>query len=164
MIKAFLDVLLEEEKALDENRNKLTNKAVYLICWMMRYLPELFKSWRMPQIGCFFYMGGCKNRFEALFLKMLGRLPVDVLILDPDRSAAFALEDQLLYQMNFTETLHLQRFPQENTEVRMGTAAYHAERECIRIVDCTATSSIRGRISSISRRCTRRSGFYGTKK
>ena len=129
MIKAFLDVLLEEEKALDENRNKLTNKAVYLICWMMRYLPELFKSWRMPQIGCFFYMGGCKNRFEALFLKMLGRLPVDVLILDPDRSAAFALEDQLLYQMNFTETLHLQRFPQENTEVRMGTAAYHAERE-----------------------------------
>lgn len=57
-----------------------------------------------------FYMGGCKNRFEALFLKMLGRLPVDVLILDPDRSAAFALEDQLLYQMNFTETLHLQRF------------------------------------------------------
>lgn len=32
MIKAFLDVLLEEEKALDENRNKLTNKAVYLIC------------------------------------------------------------------------------------------------------------------------------------
>ena len=110
MIKAFLDVLLEEEKALDENRNKLTNKAVYLICWMMRYLPELFKSWRMPQIGCFFYMGGCKNRFEALFLKMLGRLPVDVLILDPDRSAAFALEDQLLYQMNFTETLHLQRF------------------------------------------------------
>ena len=35
---------------------------------------------------------------------------------------------------------------------------------CIRIVDCTATSSIRGRISSISRRCTRRSGFYGTKK
>lgn len=129
MIKAFLDVLLEEEKALDENRNKLTNKAVYLICWMMRYLPELFKSWRMPQIGCFFYMGGCKNRFEALFLKMLGRLPVDVLILDPDRSATFALEDQLLYQMNFTETLHLQRFPQENTEVRMGTAAYHAERE-----------------------------------
>ena len=74
-------------------------------------------------------MGGCKNRFEALFLKMLGRLPVDVLILDPDRSAAFALEDKLLYQMNFTETLHLQRFPQENTEVRMGTAAYHAERE-----------------------------------
>lgn len=42
---------------------------------------------------------------------MLGRLPVDVLILDPDRSAAFVLEDQLLYQMNFTETLHLQRFP-----------------------------------------------------
>ena len=31
--------------------------------------------------------------------------------------------------MNFAETLHLQRFPQENTEVRMGTAAYHAERE-----------------------------------
>lgn len=52
----------------------------------------------------FLYGQDGKNRFEALFLKMLGRLPVDVLILDPDRSAAFALEDQLLYQMNFTET------------------------------------------------------------
>ena len=83
----------------------------------------------MPQIGCLFLYGWMQKSFEALFLKMLGRLPVDVLILDPDRSAAFALEDQLLYQMNFTETLHLQRFPQENTEVRMGTAAYHAERE-----------------------------------
>lgn len=67
MIKAFLDVLLEEEKALDENRNKLTNKAVYLICWMMRYLPELFKSWRMPQIGCFFIWADAKIVLKRCF-------------------------------------------------------------------------------------------------
>lgn len=35
----------------------------------------------MPEIGCFIHMGGCQNENEALFLRFLARLPVDVVIL-----------------------------------------------------------------------------------
>lgn len=37
MIKAFLDVLLEEAEKPENNLNRLTNKAVYLLCWLKRY-------------------------------------------------------------------------------------------------------------------------------
>ena len=82
LVTAFLDVMQEEAKMPGENQNKLTNKAVYLICWLRRYMPGLFQSWRMPQIACFIRMGGCQNRSEVLFMKMLAKLPVDVLILE----------------------------------------------------------------------------------
>ena len=129
MVKAFLDVMLKETESPGENQNKLTNKAVYLICWMQRYLSGLFQGWNRSQLSCFIHMGGCQSKFEELFLCMLARLPVDVLILDPERSSAASVLDPLLYVRNYEETLHAGHFPKENTEVRMGTAAYHAERE-----------------------------------
>ena len=46
----------------------------------------------MPQIGCFIYLGGCRNENEALFVRMLARLPVDVLILNPNQN------DRLLFK------------------------------------------------------------------
>ncbi len=129
MNKAFIDVMVEAEAQEGMNLNKLTNKAVYLLCWQKRYQHELFKNWKQPDIGVFIYLGGCKNENEELFLKFLARLPADVLILNPNLNTKCCLEDKLLYEINYRDSLTVEKFPRENSDIRMGTAAYHAERE-----------------------------------
>jgi hypothetical protein len=129
MHKAFVDVILAESQKDGENLNKLTNKAVYLLCWLNRYMPQLFVSWKPSDIGCFIYMGGCKNENEALFMSFLGRLPLDVLILCPNLNTKCCLADKLLYEVNYTESLSITRYPEESSQVRIGTVAYHAERD-----------------------------------
>ena len=129
MVKAFLDILLEESRKDPENLNRLMNKAVYLLCWLKRYQQQLFVRWKMPDVACFIYLGGCRNDNEALFLKMLIRLPVDVFILLPGANEQCCLEDKLLYEIRCADHMTVERYPTENTEIRVGTAAYHAERE-----------------------------------
>lgn len=127
--RAFVDLMLEEEKEPGENLNRLTNKAVYLLCWLRRYMQGLFSGWKAPGIGCFILLGGCKSDNEALFLRFLARTPTDVLILCPDLNTTCCLKDRLLYEEHYSESLPLTRYPQEQSQVRIGTVAYHAERE-----------------------------------
>lgn len=129
MHKVFVDVVLAEAKKDGSNLNKLTNKAVYLLCWLNRYMPQLFSNWKQSDIGCFIYMGGCKNDIEAMFMRFLGRLPLDVLILCPNLNTKCCLTDSLLYEVNYTESLSITRYPEESSQVRIGTVAYHAERD-----------------------------------
>lgn len=129
MVKAFIDILLEEAQTDGMNLNKLTNKAVYLLCWQKRYQPELFSNWKLPEISCFIYLGGCKNENEAVFLRFLAALPIDVLILKPDLNAECCLTDDRLSEINCSDSLAVDKFPSENSDIHMGTAAYHAERE-----------------------------------
>lgn len=126
--EAFVDLLLEESKKPEANLNRLSNKGIYLLCWLKRY-QRLFANWRMPQIGCFFYMGGCKTEYEAFFCSFLARLPVDLLIFNPNLNQKCCLEDKLLYEVNYTESLNLTKFPEEKGGMQLATAAYHAERE-----------------------------------
>lgn len=49
MRQAFLDVVLEEDKAVGGNLNRLLNKAVYLVAWMKRYQKDLFQNWQAPR-------------------------------------------------------------------------------------------------------------------
>ena len=126
--KAFVDIILNEQKK-GENLNRLTNKAVYLLCWLKRYLPLLFSNWKAPEISCFIYLGGCKNENEAMLISVLARLPIDVLILSPNLNAKCCLDDKLLYEINYQESLAITVYPEENSQIRMGTVAYHAERE-----------------------------------
>lgn len=129
MKKAFIDVMLEDIKQTDDTINKLTNKAVHLLCWLRRYQGRLFKSWKMPEVAAFIYLGGCRNDSEALFMKMLSLLPVDVLILIPDINDKCRLSADNLYEQRFADYLKVDKLPRENTNMQMGTAAYHAERE-----------------------------------
>ncbi len=129
MNKAFIDVLSEESKATNMNLNKLTNKAIYILCWLDRYKGKLFSNWKTYDIGCFIYLGGCKNDSEALFVRFLARLPIDVLILAPDLNFKCCLKDNLLYEINYNNSLSVDKFPGENSEIRIGTTAYNAERE-----------------------------------
>lgn len=129
LIKAFMDVMFSESKKSGVNLNRLLNQAVYLLCWTKRYQSILFKNWKMPEIACFFYMTAQVTENEALFLRMLARLPVDVLILNPQRTGKGELEDPLLYEENYSESLNIKKIPRENVAVQMGTVAYQAERE-----------------------------------
>lgn len=147
MVKAFADVLLPQADLVLENtgqgerakadagrqnisgRNRLMNRAVYLLCWLRRYQDGLFQNWKAPEISCFIYMGGCRDENEALFLRFLARLPTDVLILCPQPNRRCCLSDRLLYEISYETFLDLRTFPRENADVHIGTAAYHAERE-----------------------------------
>lgn len=129
MVKAFVDVVLEEAAKPGMTLNKLTNRAVYLLCWLKRYQGQLFPNWKQPQIPCFIYLGGCKNQGEAAFVKLLSKLPADVLLLVPNLNTKCCLSDPLLYELNYGESLSVEQYPRENTRLQIGTAAYHAERE-----------------------------------
>lgn len=129
MVKAFVDLILEASKNPETNLNKLTNKAIYLLCWLRRYQGELFQNWRAPEIGCFVYLGGCKDSTESMFVRMLSRLPVDVVILCPNLNQPCCLTDSSLLEINYRESLIMTSFPTENSRLQIGTVAYHAERE-----------------------------------
>lgn len=129
MNKAFIDIISEESQLPGMNLNKLTNKAVYILCWLKRYQSQLFGNWKMPEIGCFIYLGGCKNENESMFVRLLSRLPVDVLILNPNLNEKCCLTDSLLYEITYNESLLVEIYPREVSDVQIGTAAYHAERE-----------------------------------
>ena len=129
MVKGFVDLMLEEADIPGISLNRLTTKAVILLCLVKRYQNELLANWRPGQIGCFIHLGGCRNANEAFFLRFLSRLPVDVLILRPDLNQKCCLEDRWLYEINYTDSLAVEHFPTENSQLHIATAAYHAERE-----------------------------------
>ncbi len=129
MHQAFAELLLEEADRAGMTLNRLTNKAVYLLCWLKRYSPALPPDRKKQHIGCFIYMGGCNNENETLFLRMLSRLPVDVLVLKPDLKKVCCLKDPLLYEVHYAESLSMRRYPEDGTSLHIGTAAYHAERD-----------------------------------
>lgn len=129
MVKAFVDIILQESKKEGMTLNRLTSRAVYLLCWLKRYQETLFEGWKMPDIACFIYMGGCKDENEAMFVKLLSRLPVDVLILNPNLNTKCILDDKLLYEINYQNSLVVDKYPQDNAQIQIGTTAYHAERE-----------------------------------
>ena len=129
MRQAFLDVVLEEDKAVGGNLNRLLNKAVYLVAWMKRYQKDLFQNWQAPQVGVFLLFGACSGDNEALFLRLLAKLPVDVLVLLPDLNAPCVLKDPALLDLHKEHSLPMTDFPVEPSQMRVRTAAYQAERE-----------------------------------
>ncbi|MBQ3010251.1 MAG: hypothetical protein IJD81_03545 [Oscillospiraceae bacterium] len=129
MVKSFVDAMLEESNRPGMNVQKLMNKGVYLLCWLSRYQKELFVSWNMPETGVFILFGKCGSENEALFLRMLAKLPVDVLIFVPDLNAPCCVKDPMLLELKCDQSLMMHEFPVEQTGMRVNTAAYQAERE-----------------------------------
>ena len=125
MRQAFLD----EDKAVGGNLNRLLNKAVYLVAWMKRYQKDLFQNWQAPEVGVFILFGACSGDNEALFLRLLAKLPVDVLVLLPDLNAPCVLKDPALLDLHREHSLPMTDFPVEPSQMRVRTAAYQAERE-----------------------------------
>lgn len=129
MVKTFIDLVLEEAKTCGGTLSRLTNKAVYLLVWLKRYQKELFSNWKMPEISVFVLFGKCASPNEALFLRFLARLPVDVLVLLPNLNEGSSLHDPSLLELRFEESLPMEQFPVEPSQIRVSTAAYQAERD-----------------------------------
>ena len=129
MIKSFIDIILEESEKTGTNISRLTSKAVYLLAWLQRYQNELFCNWKMPEVAIFLLFGKCESENEALFLRMLSKLPVDVLVLQPNLSDGSSLKDPALLEIHYEESLPMEEFPTEQSQMRVSTAAYQAERD-----------------------------------
>lgn len=129
MVQAFLDLLFELAELPEMNGNRLMNKGVQILCWLKRYQGELFSGWKLPETGCLIYLGGCQNENEALFMRFIARLPVDVLVLNPEKGNTVPIADEQLCRMTFSQTLKVKKYPRETTDIRLGTAAFHAEQE-----------------------------------
>lgn len=128
--KAFCDLMRDEFNKDGENLNRLKNKAVYLICWFNRYAGDIFKGFKnMETMPVFVYFNVCKNNFEALFMRFMSYLPLDMVILNPDLSRKCLLSDSRLFEKNFEFSLKIDKFPESAADIELSTVAYVAERE-----------------------------------
>jgi hypothetical protein len=124
--KAFVEILMEHEA---EQLQRLNNRAICVLCWIRRYLPQLFSDWKLDSLPTFVYYGACANETEVAWLRILSRLPVDVWIICPDLTLADKLVDPLLFDRVYEHSLTAEDFPQQVGSVQFGTVAYHAEQE-----------------------------------
>jgi len=129
MVKAFIDTVLTEGGQGGAPLSRATNQAVYLLCWLRRWQRELFEGWRPPQISVFILFGKCATEHEARFLRLLARLPVDVVLLQPDLNLGSCLRDPGLLELRYEDSLPMEAFPAEASQIRVSTAAYQAERD-----------------------------------
>lgn len=129
MRKAFLDIVLAEEGQAGVSISKRTNQAVYLLCWLKRFQKELFEGWKLPEVSVFIYFGPCLTGPEASFLRLLAKLPVDVVVLQPSLEEESCLHDPGLLELRWENSLRMDAFPVDGAQVRVSTAAYEAERE-----------------------------------
>ena len=134
IINAFADIITEYSHNDGMNINRLTGRAVYALCWLKRYGDILFRGMKLPETSCFVCLGGCQNENEAIFVRLLSRLPVDVLLLVPDKNDKYVFRDKSLYEINYEETLSVSKYPEDASELRLGTVAYHAEKELDRML------------------------------
>lgn len=122
---AFFEVL--QDAAASEPLGRLTNQAVSLLCWMQRVQKDLLIGWKPPEVSVFLLMSKSVTMLEVLFLRLLARLPVDVVVLLPDQPNAPSLNVPELLELRYSAAVQLDSFPTETGRVR--TAAYQAERE-----------------------------------
>ena len=124
--KAFYDIMAEEK---DERIQRITNRAIIIMCWLNRYIPKLFVNKNLNEYPVFIYYASCKSENEKVFLRLLARIPVDVIILCPDKTEDFVIEDKILYEEKKEYSIARAAFPKKLDNVKFGTAAYNAERD-----------------------------------
>lgn len=124
--KAFYEIMTEEK---DERIQKVTNRAIIIMCWLNRYIPKLFANKNLNEYPVFIYYASCKSENEKVFLRFLARVPVDVIILCPDKTEDFVIEDKTLYEEKKEYSITKVAFPKKLDNVNFGTTAYNAERD-----------------------------------
>ena len=127
--RAFIEIIMEKGSGENPKLGRLSTSAVYLLCWLERYRSVLLTGWQMPDVSCFIYLGGCRDENEALFCRFLAKLPVDVLILNPDLNRTCCLSDALLFEKSEPKSLRLTKYPEDEAGLHLGTTAFHAEQD-----------------------------------
>ncbi len=129
MKREFIAIIREESEKTGKNLNKLTNLSVYLLCWLKRYQSPLFASWQAGNLGIVLFLGAVKQESEAQFLRLLSRLPLDVVLLQPDLQEHCLVQDENLLEQTQPLSLSVCQFPKEEHGGQLGTVAYQAEQE-----------------------------------
>lgn len=121
---AFMQIMKELSNL---TMQKLMNIAVMLICWMNRYAPQL--SSQKDKEPVFVFYGNGKGSNEILLFRLLAKLPVDVMIIDPEISGSPGIEDPLFFAKRYHSSLKRETFPRDISSMRFETAAFQAEQE-----------------------------------
>ncbi len=121
--------ILRRVSGEEKNLNRLTVKAVYLLCWIRRYQGEIFKGWKETDIPVVIKMGGCVNDSEAMYFMYLSMLPTDVVILSPDLDNPCVLQDERLLEIRGSQSVKNMPFPKNSGNLEMGTVAAFAEQD-----------------------------------
>lgn len=129
ILQSFVEIMLAESDRLHNHIQKILNKSVYLLCWLIRYQPQLLKNWNSPAIGVFIFYGAVSQENDALFLRFLARLPVDVIVFSPNLAEQTKLHDPHLLELHGEISAELENFPVTAGQIKIRTAAYQAERE-----------------------------------
>ena len=111
------------------NPNRLLVAAVVLLCHIRRYYGQLFRGWKPGDVPAFILMGGCHDADEALYVRWLARMPVDVLLLAPNLEKPCALTDEALLELTGEESLEAAQFPRDDATLRLSTMAAHAQKD-----------------------------------
>ena len=114
----------------------------FLVCGFIFcfYLLQLNGSCSIPfhqifiTLAVFLQFGRCASDTGALFLRLLARLPVDVLLLLPNLNEGSALHTPDLLEVHCPQSVSLDRFPVDQNQARVTTAAYQAERDLDRLM------------------------------
>ena len=126
---AFVDTMIETGKLMNMDLNKMMNKGIYILCWFQRYIPDLLGNTDIHSPApILIYFGNVETDTESLFLNMAAKLPIDVIIFNPEKKGD-KLTGEKLYEVHFEETLKVNEYPTDGNNLSMGTMAYNAERD-----------------------------------
>ena len=126
---AFVDTMIETGKLMNMDLNKMMNKGIYILCWFQRYIPDLLGNTDIHSPApILIYFGNVETDTESLFLNMVARLPIDVIIFNPEKKGD-KLTGERLYEVHFEETLKVNEYPTDGNNLSIGTMAYNAERD-----------------------------------
>lgn len=126
--RAYMTVL-REEAGREKELRRLVTSAVYLICHIRHDQEALFHGYRPGDVACYILMGPCGDQRDALYLRFLSRLPVDVVQLLPDLNVACALSDPELRESRAGFSLPDVHFPKEGDAVLASTDAFGAQQQ-----------------------------------
>lgn len=111
---------------------QLYNYGVKLLCWLNRYKNCLFERFPQENMPIFFYYGNC-SASEAEFLYMLANMPVDVLLISPDKKVEEIFQklklNEIYLKQELPESMEVFPFPTSPIKIRATTVAYNAERQ-----------------------------------
>ena len=69
-----------------------------LLCRIRRWHGPLLRGWKPGEVPAFILMGGCADADDALYVRWLARMPVDVLLPAPNLDKPCALADDTLLE------------------------------------------------------------------
>jgi len=128
MQRAFTEVVRLAEKD-QPGPNRLLTAAVVLLCRIRRWHGPLFRAWKPERVPVFILMNGCADADDALYVRFLARLPVDVLLPVPNLEKPCALSDDALLELTGEESLEVAHFPRDDATLRLSTMAATAEKD-----------------------------------